>query len=60
MNEIDLFPEDLRKRLLFMRWLKLAGYALILLTIVFVAAFVLLREANAQIDGQIQHFQSQR
>ena len=60
MNEIDLFPEDLRKRLLFTRWFKLTGYALVLLTIVFVAAFVLLREANAQIDEQIQHFQSQR
>jgi len=60
MSEIDLFPEDLRRRLLFMRWFKLTGYALVLLTIVFVAAFVLLREANAQIDEQIQHFQSER
>ena len=60
MNEIDLFPEDLRRRLLFTRWFKLTGYALVLLTVVFVAAFVLLREANAKIDEQIQHFQSQR
>jgi hypothetical protein len=60
MSEIDLFPEDLRKRLLFTRWFKLTGYAIVLLTIVFVAAFVLLREANAHIDEQIQHFQSQR
>ncbi|MCP4982690.1 MAG: PilN domain-containing protein [Gammaproteobacteria bacterium] len=60
MNEIDLFPDDLRKRLLFVRWFKLTGYALILLTVVFVVTFVLLREANAQIDEQIQHFQSQR
>ena len=60
MNEIDLFPEDLRKRLLFVRWFKLTGYALVVLTIVFVVAFVLLREANAQIDEEIQHFQSQR
>ena len=60
MNEIDLFPDDLRKRLLFARWFKLTGYAIVLLTILFVVAFVLLREANAQIDEQIQHFQSQR
>jgi cell division protein FtsL len=60
MNEIDLFPDDLRKRLLFMRWFKLTGFALVLLTILFVAAFVLLREANAQIDQKIQYFQAQR
>ena len=60
MSEIDLFPEDLRKRLLFMSWFKLSGYAIVLLTIVFVVAFVLLREANAQIDEQIKDFQSQR
>lgn len=60
MNEIDLFPDDLRKRLLFTRWFKLAGYAIVSLTAVMVIAFVLLREANAHIDEQIQHFQSQR
>jgi hypothetical protein len=60
MNEIDLFPDDLRKRLLFTRWFKLTGYSTLLLTIVSVIAFVVLREANAQIDEQIQHFQSQR
>jgi len=60
MNEIDLFPDDLRQRLLFFRWFKLTGIALVLLTILFVAAFALLREANAQIDEKIQYFQSQR
>jgi len=60
MNEIDLFPDDLRKRLLFFRWFRLTGFAVLLLTLLMVAAFVLLREANAQIDQQIQQFQSQR
>ena len=60
MSEIDLFPDDLRKRLLFMRWFKLTGYAIVLLSVAFVIMFVLLREANAHIDEQIQHFQSQR
>jgi len=60
MNEIDLFPDDLRKRLLFTRWFKLAGYSTLLLTILSVIVFVVLREANAQIDEQIQQFQSQR
>ena len=60
MNEIDLFPDDLRKRLLFIRWFRFTGYSIVLLTVLFVTSFVLLREANAQMDKQIQHFQSQR
>ena len=60
MNEIDLFPDDLRRRLLFFRWFRLTGYALVALTLLFVAAFALLREANAHIDERINYFQSQR
>lgn len=60
MNEIDLFPDDLRKRLLFRRWFKLTGVALVLSSLVLVAGFVALREANAEIDAEIQYFQSQR
>ncbi len=60
MNEIDLFPDELRKKLLFTRWFKLAGFALVVMTILFIAAFVALRQANAQIDQEINFFQSQR
>lgn len=60
MNEIDLFPDDLRKQLLFMRWFKLSGIAIVLLTLVAMVTFVLLREASARIDEQIKYFQSQR
>ena len=60
MNEIDLFPDDLRKRLLFNRWFRLTAILILVLTLLTVAAFVLLREANARIDQQIQFFQSQR
>ncbi|MDH3763521.1 MAG: PilN domain-containing protein [Gammaproteobacteria bacterium] len=60
MNEIDLFPDDLRRRLLFTRWFKLTGIGVLLLTLIMVTAFFLLRQANAQIDQQIQQFQSQR
>jgi len=60
MNEIDLFPEDLRRQLLFTRWFKLTGYTVVLLTLLSVVAFVLLREASTRIDEQIQFFQSQR
>ena len=60
MNEIDLFPDELRKQLLFTRWFRFAGYTVVLLTILSVVAFVLLREASARIEEQIQYFQSQR
>lgn len=60
MNEIDLFPDDLRKRLLFQRWFKLTGIALLSISIVALAGFVLLRQANANIDTQIQALQNQR
>ena len=60
MNEIDLFPEDLRRQLLFTRWFKLTGYTVVLLTLLSVVAFVLLREASTRIDEQIQFYQSQR
>ena len=60
MNEIDLFPDDLRKRLLFFRWFKFTGISIALLTAALVIALVLLRQANANFEAQIQHFQSQR
>ncbi len=60
MNEIDLFPEDLRKRLLFYRWFRLAGYILVALSVVIVGAFFALRGTNAKIDEEINYFQSQR
>ncbi len=60
MNEIDLFPDDLRRRLLFFRWFRLTGIALVALTLLFAAAFFSLREVNAQIDDKINYFQSQR
>ena len=60
MNEIDLFPEDLRRRLTFTRWFKLSGFFIVLLSALLVAAFIMLREANANIDSEIRFFQSQR
>lgn len=60
MNEIDLFPDDLRRRLLFYRWFRRAGLVVLGLTLASTAGFFLLREANAQIDAQINYFQSQR
>ena len=60
MNEIDLFPDDLRKQILFRRWFRHAGYALAALTLAIVAAFAWLKQANARIDDEIGLFQNQR
>ncbi len=60
MNEIDLFPDDLRKQILFRRWLRQAGYSLGALSFAIVAAFAWFKQANAQIDEEIGHFQNQR
>lgn len=60
MNEIDLFPDELRKKLLFYRWFKLTGIVIVLMTIVSGAGFAMLREVNAGIEEQILLFQSQR
>jgi len=60
MHEIDLFPDELRKKLLFLRWFKLAGYSIVLISVVIVGAFFLVRQANEKIDQEIQLFQVQR
>lgn len=60
MSEIDLFPDDLRKRLLLLRWFKLTGVVLVLTSVVSAAGYFGLTWASAQIDQKIQQFQSQR
>ena len=60
MHEIDLFPDELRKKLLFLRWFKLAGYSIVLISVVIVGSFFLVRQANEKIDQEIQLFQVQR
>ena len=60
MHEIDLFPDELRKKLLFLRWFKRTGYSIVLLSIVLVGAFFLLNRVNEKIDQEIQLFQTQR
>lgn len=60
MNEIDLFPDDLRRQLMFTRWLKRAAFILVGVTLVNGVAFAVLRQANTKIEEQIQYFQDQR
>ena len=60
MNEIDLFPEELRKQLLFTRWFKRAAISAVLVTLVSGGGFFALRQVNAQVDEQISYYQNQR
>jgi hypothetical protein len=60
MNEIDLFPDDLRQRLLLTRWFKLAAISIVLLSLAIGGGFILLREVSAQVDEEIRQFQNQR
>jgi hypothetical protein len=60
MNEIDLFPDDLRQRLLFTRWFKLAAVSVVLLSLLMGGAFLALRKINTQIVGEIDFYQGQR
>jgi Tfp pilus assembly protein PilN len=60
MNEIDLFPDELRRQLMFTRWFKRAVFTLVGVTLVIGAAFAGLRQANSKIEEQIQYFQDQR
>jgi len=60
MNEIDLFPDELRRQLMFARWFKRAAFILVSVTLVIGAASAGLHQANSKIEEQIQHFQDQR
>ena len=60
MNEIDLFPDDLRRQLMFTRWFKRAAFILVGVTLVNGMAFAVLHQANTKIEEQIQYFQDQR
>ncbi len=60
MNEIDLIPPDLRRKLLFRRWAKYAAMGLAGLSVAIIAAFAWLRESNNRIDEQIAILQEQR
>jgi Tfp pilus assembly protein PilN len=60
MNEIDLFPDDLRKRLLLLRWFKITGLTLVLVSMISAAGYFSLVQVSANIDQQIKQFQSQR
>lgn len=60
MNEIDLFPQELRQQLTYGRWFRRAGLAAVLLSIVIVAAFGGLRQWNAKLTTEIESIQNLR
>ena len=60
MNEIDLFPQELRQRLTYRRWLKRAALVAGLASIAILAGFGALKQMNKQLAGNIETIQSQR
>ena len=60
MNEIDLFPDDLRRQLMFARWFKRSAFILIIVSLLIVAAFGALRQVNSKLEEDIRYFQGQK
>ena len=60
MNEIDLFPQDLRQRLTYRRWFKRAAIVTVLASIFTVSVFAALRQVNLHLEAEIASIQSQR
>ena len=60
MNEIDLFPQDLRQRLTYRRWFKRAAIVTVLASIFIVSVFAALRQVNLHLEAEIASIQSQR
>jgi len=60
MNEIDLIPEEYRRKRLFVSWLKRAGVVLGLMTVVVVGSFFGLKQINIELAEKIQNLKSQR
>lgn len=60
MNEIDLIPEEYRRKRLFVNWLKRFWVALGLITVVMVGGFFGLKQTNAELTEKIQDLKSQR
>lgn len=60
MDEIDLIPEEYRRKRLFVNWLKHFWVALGLVTLVMVGGFIGLKQTNAELTKNIQNLKSQR
>lgn len=60
MNEIDLIPDEYRKKRLFVNWLKRAGLTLGLVFAVVLSGFVVLKQINEKLAEDIQRLKLQR
>jgi len=60
MNEIDLIPDEYRKKRLFVNWLKRAGLILGMVFAVVLSGFVILKQSNEKLSGDIQRLKLQR
>ena len=60
MNEIDLIPEEYRRKRLFFSWLKRAMAVFGLVTVIMVSGFLGLKQVNAELTEKIHNLKSQR
>ena len=60
MNEIDLIPDEYRKKRLFSSWLKRAALILGLVFTVVISGFFVLKQSNEKLSENIQHLKAQR
>jgi len=60
MNEIDLIPEEYRRKRLFIGWLKHAVVVFGLVTVIMVGGFLGLKQVNTELTEKIQNLKSQR
>ncbi len=60
MSEIDLIPEEYRRKRLFFSWLKHAVVVFGLMTVIMVGGFLGLKQVNAELTEKIHNLKSQR
>jgi hypothetical protein len=60
MNEIDLIPEEYRRKRLFSNWLKRAAMVFGLVSVIMLGSFFGLKQGNAGLTEKIQNLKSQR
>lgn len=60
MTEIDLIPDEYRRKRLFIRWLKLSGTVLALMLVVVSALTFSLKHANDNFTAEINRLKKQR
>ena len=60
MKEIDLIPDEFRRKILFVGWFKKAAYSLLFITVLIILAFMVIRNNNQDLQLKINTLQFQR